>query len=414
MRTHPRRGGRVGSLWRAELARGLTAQMAGDDDAARTAMTRAATLAPDAAEPPFALGRLAERNGRGDEAERHYRRALQLRPSWPLAAAALARRLGLQSRPAFGEAAQPARAVDAARSAQAVDATQSARAADATRSAKAAEAAQSARAAEADRLLQATLASAPDHPLLLMVTGELALERERAADAIAAFSAARQAGADAAVVDHALARAHNLAAIALADDGRSDEALFGFRRACVLAPTWAPPRVNLGALWQRLNKPLEALRQYRQAVALDPRNGTAQLNLGLLLRDRHDLAGATRALTAAYATADPPHPRARMELALTLSAQGEHARAIALFAAEAQHGDGNRATAYANLGVAWLLANDLTKAQQALQTALALDPTQAAALRNLAHVLARRGRLVDAAVLVRRANGNSHARAESK
>ena len=57
MRTHPRRGGRVGSLWRAELARGLEAQTAGDVDGARTAMTRAATLAPDEAEPRFALGR---------------------------------------------------------------------------------------------------------------------------------------------------------------------------------------------------------------------------------------------------------------------------------------------------------------------------------------------------------------------
>jgi Tfp pilus assembly protein PilF len=60
------------------------------------------------------------------------------------------------------------------------------------------------------------------------------------------------------------------------------------------------------------------------------------------------------------------------------------------------------------------LAIDLPKAQRALQTALAHDPTHAAALRNLAHVLARRGHLVDAAVLVRRANGNSRARAESK
>ena len=96
MRTHPRRGRCVGSLWRAELARGLQLQAAGDDEAARTALARAVTMAPDEAEPSLALGRLAERRGRGDEAERHYRRALAGRPDWPLAAAALARRLGLR------------------------------------------------------------------------------------------------------------------------------------------------------------------------------------------------------------------------------------------------------------------------------------------------------------------------------
>ena len=370
MRTHPRRGGRVGSLWRAELARGLAAQTAGDVDGARAAMTRAASMAPDEAEPPFALGRLAERLGRGDEAERFYRRALQLRPSWPLAAAALARRLGLRSsRPAL---------------------------------------------AEAERLVQATLTSAPQHPLLLMVSGELALEREDGEAAIAALTAAVAAGADAAVVNRALARAHNLAAIALASAYRDDEALFGFGRASALDPTFAPPQVNLGALWQRLGKPQQALRHYRQAVALDARNGTAQLSLGLLLRERGDLAGATQALTAAHTSCDPPHPRARVELAFTLSARGEHDDAAALLAEEARVGDGDKATAWTNLGVAWLLADDLPRAQTALQTALAHDPGHVAALRNLAHVLARRGRLVDAAALVRRANGNLRAVAESK
>jgi tetratricopeptide (TPR) repeat protein len=368
MRTHPRRGPRVGSLWRAELARGLELQAAGDDEAARTALARAMTMAPGEAEPPFALGRLEERRGRGEAAERHYRRALAARPDWPLAAAALARRLGLRPRPALDEAR---------------------------------------------RVLQAARANEPNHPLLLMVAGELALEEERADEALAAFTAARKAGADPRRVDRALARTHNLAAIALASNGRSDEALFGFKRACALDPTWAAPRVNLGALWQRLGKRQQALLHYRQAVALDAGNGTAQLDLGLLLRERGQLAGAVQAFAAAY-RADPPHPRARVELALTLSARGEHARAIALFDEETRLGDGAKAIAYTNLGVAWLIADDFGRAEAALEAALAHDPAHPAALRNLAHLYARSGRLVDAAALMRRAQGNSGAAQASK
>jgi Flp pilus assembly protein TadD len=371
MLSHPRRGPRVGRLWRAELARGLTLQAAGDDEAARTALLRAATLAPDEAAPPLALGRLAERQGRGDEAERHYRRALTTRPNWPLAAAALARRLGMRPRPARDEAR---------------------------------------------RVLQEAHAAHPGHPLLWMVTGELALEDERAQEALAAFSAARAAGAEAQRVDRALARAHNLAALELArttTPDRSDEALFGFKRACALDPRWSAPRVNLGALWERLGKRQQALAQYRQAVALDAGNGTAQLNLGLLLRERGDLAGAAQSLAAAL-VAEPPHPRARVELALTLSARGEHARAIALFDEEARLGAGDKAVAYTNLGVAWLLAEDFGRAEAALQTALAHDAAHPAALRNLAHLLARTGRLVDAAALVRRAGWNSGAAPASK
>jgi tetratricopeptide (TPR) repeat protein len=367
MGQRPRRRAPVGRLWRAELARGQERAAAGDAEGARAAYVRAHGLAPGEAEPAFALGREEERRGRLAEAERLYRLAQAARPGWPLAAAALARLVAGRGRPT------PARALD-----------------------------------EARRVLAGARTAEPEHPLLWAVEGELHLVEEHADEARAAFERARAGGADAAVVAVGLARAANLAAIALARDGRDDEAAFAFKRACDLHPTWAPPRANLAALLQRMGRRPQALAQYRRALALDPQHGPAWFNLGLLLRERGDLDGAADAFRAA-ATADPPHGDARLELALLLGERGEHARAIALFEEELRHGGRAPAPLYTNLGAAFVGAGDLGQAAAALERALAHAPGHVPALRNLAHVYARTGRLVEAAALLRRAldQGNS-------
>jgi protein O-GlcNAc transferase len=373
----PRRRAPVGRLWRAELARGQDRAAAGDADGARAAYSRALALAPGEAEPPFALAREEERRGRPGEAERLYRLALAARPGWPLAAAALARLLAARGRPTA------ARALD-----------------------------------EARRVLAGARAAEPEHRLLWAVEGELFLIEERAGEAQAAFLRARAGGADEGVVAEGLARAENLAAIALARDGRDDEAAFAFKRACDLVPGWVPPRANLAALLQRMGKRPQALAQYRRALALDPSHGTAWLNLGQLLREGGDLDGAADAFRAA-ATGDPPHPDARLELALLLGERGEHGRAIALFEEELQKAPASGrplAPLYTNLGAAWVGAGDLERAAVAFEQALGHAPGHVPALRNLAHVYARTGRLVEAAALVRRAleQGNSAPRPASK
>lgn len=372
MRSQPRSGPGVRSLWRAELKRGLELAEAGDTDGARAAFARAHALAPDEAEPAFALGREEQRRGRLSEAERLLRLARLARPAWPLGAAALARVIVARAQPT------PRLAI-----------------------------------AEARRVLAPARAAAPQNPVLLLVEGELLLEEERADDARRAFVEARDAGADAAAVAAGLARAENLHAIALAASGRADEAIFAFKRAADLDPRWAPPRANLGALWQRLGKPRRALEQYRRALALDPTHGPACFNLGLLLRERGDLDGAARAFAAAL-TANPPHPDARVELALALCDRGEHARAILLFEEELRWGKSAPATVYTNLGVACLAGGDRARAESAFRQALAHAPEHGPALRNLAHLYAQDGRLVDAAALLARARGNPDAPPASK
>lgn len=374
MRSRPRSGDAVRSLWRAELARGHDLDCAGDGEGARAAFARAHAMAPDEAEPAWALARCEQRRGRAQEAERLYRLALTARPDWPLAAVALARLVAAR--------AQPTRA---------------------------------AALAEARDILRPAQAANPNHLLLTVVEAELLIDEGRGDEARELLLAAKARGErrDDAVIDLALARAENVAGITLAADGRSDEAAFAFKRACDLDPRWAPPRANLGALWQRLGKPRQAEEQYARALGLDPGHALAHFNLGLLLRDRGDLDAAARSFAAALAS-DPPHADARVELAITLSARGEHARAILLFEEELRGGAKPAQTLYTNLGVACMHAGELERAEAAFQQALALDGGYAPALRNLAHLYAGAGRLVEAAALLRRVEGNSGAPPASK
>jgi len=322
--------------WREELALGRARDLVGDLRGAADAFIRAHALAPTEAEPAFALARIEERRGRPRDAERLYRVALAARPDWPLAAVPLARILVARAQPTLAAAV-----------------------------------------AEARRALAAPRAAHPEHVLLAVVEAELLLEEERADEAKELLLAARTPSAPR-VVELALARAENRIGITLAAAGRSDEAAFAFKRACDLDGEWAPPRANLGALWQRLGRPRAAYEQYRRALALDPGHPLAQFNLGTLLRERGDLDGAVRAFAAAL-RADPPHPSARVELAL----------------AEAERGDEKRAV-------------DLL--EEELRVGRPSPPT----LRNLAKLYARSGRLVEAAALQAMARGNSEPPAASK
>ncbi|MDB4971084.1 MAG: Tetratricopeptide 2 repeat protein [Myxococcales bacterium] len=372
MRSRPRSGDLVRSLWRAELSRGRDLALAGDAEGARAAYARAQAMAPTEAEPAFALGRCEEQRGRSDEADRLYRVALAARPEWPLAAIALTRLVIARGQP------------------NAIAAI-----------------------AEARRVLAPARAAHPAHLLLTIVEAELLVEEGRPD---AAKELLRSLGSDAdsaPVVALALSRAENAAGIALSDEGRHDEALFAFKRACDLDPRWAPPRANLGALWQRLGKRKQALDQYQLALGIDPTHGLACFNRGMLLRDEGDLDGAARSFAAAL-TADPPLPAARIELALTLSDRGEHARAIELLEEALRAGNDQPAVLWTNLGVACVRAGNDARAEEAFQAALTCRPDHLAALRNLAHLYGRLGRLVEAAAMLRRAEGNSGAPPASK
>jgi Flp pilus assembly protein TadD len=329
--------------WRREMLRGVQKMQAGDHESARAAFARAHALAPDEPEPAFALGREEWRRGRVAEAERLLRLAYAARASSTSAgpkfeaivAAALSRVLIERDR---------------------LD--------------------------EAERVLENSLGDHPKSPALLVVRGELLLDRDQPEQAAESFLAARAEGADEKVVNAGLARAENARGLALQRATRDTEAAFAFKRAADLDEHWAPPRANLGALFHRMGKPTAALTQYRLALRLDPGHVTARFNLGLLHREQGEMGGAARAFTAAM-RADPPHPEARRELALLFAEQGEYLKAAALFEEELRATRKPDANVYANLGLALARAGELERAEAALLQALQLDENHAMAKANL-------------------------------
>ncbi|MCU1279739.1 MAG: Tetratricopeptide 2 repeat protein, partial [bacterium] len=195
--------------WRAELARGRELDLAGDADGAAEAFAHAHALAPNEPDPAFALARSEEKRGRIRDAERLYRIALAARPAWAIAAVPLARLVVARAQPTLEAAV-----------------------------------------AEARRILEPARAAHPGHVLLAVVEAELLLDEDQPEAARKLLLATRVPGAPR-VVDLALARAENRLGMMLASNERADEAAFAFKRACDLDDGWAPPRANLGALWQR-------------------------------------------------------------------------------------------------------------------------------------------------------------------
>jgi tetratricopeptide (TPR) repeat protein len=271
-------------LWRAELVRGLRRLAAGDAVGAELFFERAHRADPERAEVCFALGRERMRQERLPEAEELLRSAW--RAGLPAAAAALARCLGIVEN----------------------------------------------RRAEAHAVLDEALSRHPDEPGILAVRAELLLEEggiaaaqtllERAQAILVADG--RDVPATRAAVAGVLAKALNLEGIRIARDGDPDAALFAFKRAFDLAPRWASPLVNMGAVFADLGRSARARSCYERALVLDDENPIARYNLALLHQARGDLPRAESELRQVLAI-DPDYPGATRALADLLEARHRQA-----------------------------------------------------------------------------------------
>jgi Flp pilus assembly protein TadD len=83
-----------------------------------------------------------------------------------------------------------------------------------------------------------------------------------------------------AAVRDALAR--NTLGADLVKQGKLDEALMEFQQAIALDPRLAAAQANLAYVCDRLGRMAEAIVAYKRAIELDPQNGTLFNNLGVL------------------------------------------------------------------------------------------------------------------------------------
>ncbi len=108
--------------------------------------------------------------------------------------------------------------------------------------------------------------------------------------------------------------------------------------------------------------PEQAREAYRRALALDPGHYGANVNLGRLLHESHDLAGAERHYRQALA-ARPGDAMALFNIGVALEDQGRHVEALAAYEASLA-GDAGHADSHRNAG---RLCEKLGRREQALR-----------------------------------------------
>ena len=167
--------------------------------------------------------------------------------------------------------------------------------------------------------------------------------------------------------------------------GKNDEAVAQFKKAIALRPNFAEAHFNLGVALREKHDLVGAIAEYREALRLNPNDAEAHSNLGNALREEHDLDGAV----AEYREALRLRPRfaeAHSNLGVALREKHDLDGAIAE-CREALRLKPDLAEAHNNLGLALLGKPDLDGAIAEYREALRLRPRFAEAHNNLGNAL---------------------------
>jgi choline-sulfatase len=208
-----------------------------------------------AAEPklyliPFLLGEAASREAHWSEAEKEFRRAVQLNPGFDQAMMGLGRALGLQ-----GKTAPAKELLDKVLATN----PNNFRAWFVFAQVLAKEDMPASKAA-----LEKVISIQPNFALAYRDLGLLAMRQENHAKAAEHLSQAVQMG----LTD---AATYNYLGICYSRTDRLEQAVATYQRALAADPKYAQAHLNLGFAYERLNQPTPAKREYQEACRLDDR-----------------------------------------------------------------------------------------------------------------------------------------------
>ena len=349
----------IGEPWRLHLTRGLEALRRGDTHGAEEHLRRAWELAPEHPDVMLALARALRSRGALDEAVALLEVVVGAQPQRLAPAALLARTLGL-------DLGQRVRAFE---------------------------------------LLHRSLEFHPEGAELHVLRGELLLEDNNIEAARGAFAAAL-ALENASELVHStaqagLARCENAEGIMLSEDGDSERAIFAFKRSADLDPAWSAPLVNLGVVFERLERLPRAVEAFQDALLRDAENPVAMFNLGSVTHQLGDLDRALEAYEGLYQLV-PDYPGLRVALANVLGDRRDFDNAIALLLEELEISP-DAVGAWNSLGLAYTCAGNTARGEECLHEALARDPESFDAMHNLAVIYTSQARLDDARAMLRRA-----------
>lgn len=260
----------------------------------------------------------------------------------------------------------------------------------------------------AERLCRAMLKSAPGHPQVILMLGEVLSSLGRHQEAIAVLAPVVErwpnAGSARFCLGNALhadgrcseaakhlrratelqpqfAGAHCNLGLALQRLGDTEGAIHAYERAVLLEPDLPQARANLGSALLKAGKPSDAVFHLRRAVALNPAAADNHFFLGVALEKVGAYAEATEALTAAIAR-KPDFAEPYYVLAGILSKQGKVAEALPYYQRVIAL-DPKLVAGWIGLGSALRALGSFPEAIEAYEKALAIDPDLGAAHRAL-------------------------------
>lgn len=170
--------------------------------------------------------------------------------------------------------------------------------------------------------------------------------------------------------------------------GERSAGIAALKSAIELQPTEPASHFALGSAW--LKHPpdlLEAEQSFRQFLKLRPEDAQGQLHLGYVLL-KQKRYGEARELLEQSIQKGSGTPEAFYYLGLIAQGQNEDARAIELFGKAVELAPAF-AHAHIALGSTYLKLKDYERARQALETGVKLSPEDAKAHYNLAMLYAR-------------------------
>jgi Flp pilus assembly protein TadD len=123
---------------------------------------------------------------------------------------------------------------------------------------------------------------------------------------------------------------HNVIGIALLRERRYQEAIAQFREALTRNAESVDALRNMASALTATGRTADAIEYLRQAVRLDPQNGSAQYELGRLLLDRRDFGEASERFRAAL-NSMPKSSSLHNDLGVALASTGDIRDAIEQF-----------------------------------------------------------------------------------
>lgn len=142
----------------------------------------------------------------------------------------------------------------------------------------------------------------------------------------------------------------------------------------------ARPHATLGVLYADTNRVPEAIASLRTATQIDPKKASYWNNLGFLLLSEDDPTEAVEALETAVAL-EGTEARFRNNLGFALAASGRFDEAMRTFGSA-----GDPSDALTNMGVAYELAGQPSRAREHYEAALEYHPKHTAAAEAIARL----------------------------